>query len=329
MSDLFISACIFIISLAILIKAADFFTDTAEKIGLFIGLPPFIVGVTIVSIGTSIPELISSLIAVSENASEVVVGNVVGSNITNIFLVVGTAAIISAGNINIIYDLVMVDLPLFVGSAFLLSLVVWDQNFSIGESLLLIAGYIIYCFYILKGSQGDHVNITEGNEQEEKEKENHLNQQKGFIFFIQEIGILIACSIFIYLGADYTVDAVIKLSDILDVGKDVIAVSAVALGTSLPELSVTINAALKGNAEVAVGNVLGSNIFNSFVVMGIPGLFGHLDIPDTVIDNGIPTMIAGTILLFFCAQDKKLTSWEGWLFFIIYGWFIGQTFEVL
>ena len=233
----------------------------------------------------------------------------------------------SAGNINIIYDLVSVDLPLFVGSAFLLSLTIWDQRFTGGEALLLIAGYIVYCFYIFKSSKSNE--IVEAEAGEDEQQKDFLKSRASLIALLKPISILILSSIFIYLGANYTIDSLIQLSDILNVGKDEIAVTAVALGTSLPELTVTINAALKGNAEVAVGNVLGSNIFNSFLVMGIPGLFSRLVIPDEVLNNGVPTMLAGTILLFFCAQDKKLTAWEGWLFFIIYGWFVGQIFELL
>ena len=127
----------------------------------------------------------------------------------------------------------------------------------------------------------------------------------------------------------FTIDSVIGLSKLFKIGEEIIAVSAIALGTSLPELIVTINAARKGKAELAVGNVLGSNIFNTFMVMGIPGLVGHLDIPRTIVTESVPTMIAGTLLLFFVAQDKKLTIWEGWLFYIMYIWFIGETFNFL
>ncbi len=112
-------------------------------------------------------------------------------------------------------------------------------------------------------------------------------------------------------------------------GRDIIAVTAVALGTSLPELLVTINAALKGQAEIAVGNVLGSNIFNTFVVMGGPGLFGQLPVSEATLTTGLPTMIAGTVLMFFATQDKQLSSWEGWLFIIFYVWFVGTTFGLL
>ncbi len=121
----------------------------------------------------------------------------------------------------------------------------------------------------------------------------------------------------------------IKISEIVNIGKEIIAVSAVAVGTSLPEFIVSVNAALKGKAELSVGNVVGSNIFNAFIVMGIPGLIGKLTIPDTVILSAIPVLIAGTLLLFFATQDNKLTKWEGWLFIIFYGWFIGDTFHLL
>ncbi|NES23649.1 MAG: calcium/sodium antiporter [Symploca sp. SIO3E6] len=321
MPELITPCVIFVVSLFILVKASDFFTDAAEKVGLSIGLSPFIIGVTIVSIGTSLPELISSLLAVAQNSSEIVVSNVVGSNIANIFLIIGTASIMSTNALSITYDLVSVDLPLFVGSAFLLALIIGDENFSTGEAWLLILGYLMYLFYTIKGS--------EDNEQEAKEEQDStiVNRNSGFL--LRQVIIIIASAIFLYLGANYTIDSLIKISEILNIGKEIIAVSAVALGTSLPELIVTISAGTKGQAEIAVGNVIGSNIFNTFMVMGVSGLIGNLVIPKAVLDNGLTTMVAGTILLFFATQDKKLTQWEGWLFFIFYGWFIGTTFNLL
>ncbi|NEQ68763.1 MAG: calcium/sodium antiporter [Symploca sp. SIO1B1] len=321
MPELITPCVIFVVSLFILVKASDFFTDAAEKVGLFIGLSPFIIGVTIVSIGTSLPELISSILAVLQNSSEIVVSNVIGSNIANIFLIIGTASIMSTNSLSITYDLVSVDLPLFVGSAFLLALIIGDENFSTGEAWLLILGYLMYLFYTIKGS--------EENEQEANEEPSstRVNQSSGFLF--RQIIIIIVSAIFLYFGANYTIDSLIKISEILNIGKEIIAVSAVALGTSLPELIVTISAGLKGQAEIAVGNVIGSNIFNTFMVTGVSGLIGNLVIPKAILGNGLTTMVAGTILLFFATQDKKLTQWEGWLFFIFYGWFIGTTFNLL
>ena len=331
---------IFAVSLAVLVKASGYFTGAAEKIGLLLGMSPFIVGVTLVSIGTSLPELISSILAVLEGSSEIVAGNVIGSNIANIFLVVGVAAVLSKDMLAIAYDLLKVDLPLFVGSAGLLSLAIADRYFSLGEAILCLAGFIIYLFYTIRGAESTEVEedteVEEGAEKKDAEREENAEDplkkpikrsRKGTKIFSQ-VSILIISSAFIFAGANYTVESIQKLSEIFQIGQEAIALSMLALGTSLPELSVTISIALKGNAEMAVGNVLGSNIFNSFVVMGIPGAIARLKIADRIVDQSLPAFLVATILFFFVTQDRRVTKWEGWLFFVFYAWFLGKTFDV-
>ena len=314
---------IFFVSLAILIKASDSFTGAAEKIGLLLGMAPFIIGVTLVSIGTSLPELVSSILATLEGSSEIVAGNVIGSNIANIFLVVGVAAVLSKDMLAISYDLLNVDLPIFVGSACLLSLVVADRYFSFGEAILCLAGFVVYLFYTVRGSE----NRTAIVEKEKSEEDtNETSQEKPKL--LVQVAILAISSVLIFTGANYTVASIQKLSEIFQIGQEAIALSVLALGTSLPELSVTISIALRGNAEMAVGNVLGSNIFNSFVVMGIPGAIARLEITDRIISQSLPAFLVATVLFFFVTQDKQVTKWEGWLFFIFYAWFLGETFDV-
>ncbi|MAH32827.1 conjugal transfer protein TraR [archaeon] len=313
MLDLFIWIAVFIASLIVLIKASDYFTDSAEKIGIFFGLPAFIAGVTIVAVGTSLPELISSIFAVLRNSSEIVVGNVIGSNITNIFLILGIIAILSK-KLKIAYELIHVDLPLLVGSAFLLAITIWDGIFSLGEAFLCIAGFLIY------------LNYTLNSEKRHKDKE-IKKEMKGLK--IEKLGfkvwaILVISAFFIFLGAKYTIESVIELSEILNVGKEIIALTAVALGTSLPELTVSVAAIRKGKPEIAVGNVLGSNIFNSFLVMGIPALFGTLIIPNNILIFALPIMIIATLLFFFITQEKEITRWEGWLLVLFYVFFVGK-----
>ncbi|MEA3248095.1 MAG: calcium/sodium antiporter [Nanoarchaeota archaeon] len=310
---------IFIISLIILIKASDYFTDSAEKIGLYFGLPAFIVGVTIVAIGTSLPELISSIFAVLENSSEIVVGNVIGSNITNIFLVLGIAAIIGK-KIKVSYELIHVDLPLLVGSAFLLAVTIWDGIFTLPEALLCIGGMVLYLAYTLN-TEREHEDIGIKKEMKKNLKKKKLDWKILIV--------LVVSAFFIYLGAKYTIESVIKLSEILSIGKEIIAISVVALGTSLPELMVTVSAARKGRSEMAVGNILGSNIFNIFAVMGIPALIGTLIIPQSILTLGLPMMLIATLLYFFITQDKEITKWEGWLLIIFYVFFIGKLFNLL
>ncbi len=323
MLDLLMWIGIFIVAMLVLIKASDYFTDSAEKIGLWFGMPAFIVGVTIVSIGTSLPELISSIISVLNNSSEIVIGNVLGSNITNIFLVLGIAAIV-AGKLEIFYELIHVDLPMLMASAFFVGVMLWDGTFTRGEALLCIAGFILYLLYTLSTAKDD---------KEIKKETKKMMKKKPKIGF-KTILVLIISGFFIYLGAKYTVDSVIQISEMLNIGKEIIAASAVALGTSLPELMVSVTAARKGKPEMAVGNVLGSNIFNAFAVMGIPTLFGTLIIPQNMLTFTLPLMLVSMMLIssflyYFITLDKEITKWEGWILIIFYVFFICKLFGLV
>jgi cation:H+ antiporter len=310
---------VFILSLFVLIKASGYFTGSAEKIGIFFGIPPFIVGVTIVAVGTSLPELVSSVVAVLEGSSEIVVGNVVGSNLTNILLIVGVSAIVGK-KFEINYELIHVDLPLFVGSAFLLAATVWDGVFTLPEALLCIAGFVLYSLYIINA--GDrHKTVAAKKGGNVKPEQRNLDRKILIV--------LAGSALFIFLGAKYTVESIIKLSEMLNVGKEIIAATAVAFGTSLPELMVSFTAAREGNPEIAIGNVLGSNIFNAFAVMGISALFGTLLIPQSILSFALPLMLIATLLYLFITQDKQITEWEGGLLLLFYFFFIGKIFNLI
>ena len=267
------------------------------------------------AIGTSLPEIVSSIVAVVRDSPEMVVGNVVGSNIANIFVVLSIAAIIGK-KIKITYDLVHIDLPLLMGSAFLLTITIVDGVFSFLEALLCIAGLIVYLMHA--------ISIERKRVDEKGRKESESREELRWKTF----AILVVSGFFIFIGAKYTVESVIRLSELLNIGKEVIAASAVALGTSLPELMVTISATRRGKPEIAVGNVLGSNIFNALAVMGIPGLIGTLVIPQNILILGLPMMLIATLLFFFMSQDKEITQWEGWFLLIFYVFFIVKLFNL-
>jgi cation:H+ antiporter len=316
MISLIIWIIVFLISILILIKAADFFTDSAEKIGIHFGIPAFIVGVTIVSIGTSLPELITSVIAVTQGVSEIVVANVLGSNITNIFLVLGISAIV-AKRLKLTYEIIKIDLPLLIGSALFLTICIWDGAFTFIEAILCILGFITYIFYT--------INVEKRHKDKEIKKElaGALKKKKlkvkTWVILILSIG-------FIYFASKYTIDAVINISRILNIGTEIIAVSAVALGTSLPELIVSLTAAFKGKPEMAIGNILGSNIFNGLAVVGIAGLFGTLIIPASIISFALPMMLIAIFLFVFMTLGKEVSRWEGWFLILFYILFIGKLF---
>ena len=309
---------VFILSLSVLVKFSEYFTDSAEKLGAFLHISPFLVGVTLVSIGTSLPELTSSIFAVLANSSEIVVGNVIGSNISNILLVLGVTAIIGK-QVKIGYEFIHVDMPVLIASALLFTISVIDGQFVLTEALLCLVAFFVYIDYTIK-TQKRYRDI-------EIKKEMHGIVKRKLEY--KTIIIFIISIIFIYIGAKYTVQSIIHLSEILNIGKEAIAATAVGLGTSLPELTVSIAAIKRGKREIAIGNILGSNIFNTFVVMGASALVGTIIIPATIISFGLPMMIISTFLYFFIAQDKKITSWEGWMLLIFYIFFIGRMFGLI
>lgn len=312
----FIWIAIFLISLAVLVKGSDYFTAAAEKIGIYFGIPAFIVGVCLLTLGTTLPEMISSIFAVINNSSEIAAGTVVGSNIVNIFLILGVAALFSKEDVKINYNLLSVDLPLLIGSAFLLAIAAWDGIFTFKEAIFFVFLFILYGIYNA-GKEKNRRTKELGNEiKKEYKKEGGLNYWTFIVMLIS--------AVLIYFGAKYTIDAVIHLSGIFNIGKELIAATVVALGTSLPELAVSISAARKGRAEMAAGNILGANMFNTFGVMGIAGLFGNISIGANVLTFGIPMMLIATIMYFFITQDKEITKWEGVLLISFYIMFLGK-----
>ncbi|MBC6992650.1 calcium/sodium antiporter [Neolewinella lacunae] len=303
MTDLLLQIGLFIVSLAALLWASDRFVEAAERIGLSLGISPFIIGVTIVAFGTSLPELATSIVAVLDGTPEIVIGNVVGSNITNIALVLGLTAVV-VNNIELEYNLWHIDIPFLWGSAFLLYFAVSDGNLSMFESLLFLGGIAIFLAYSLK-------------DQDRPSKEDRpLASWKDYL-------LLLVGAAIVSLSATGVIEAITNISTILNIAPTVIALSAVAIGTSLPEVAVSLAAARKGKASIAVGNAIGSNVFNTFVVMAIPRFFGPLAIPTEILSIYLPLMIAMTVLIGVMSNNRKITRWEGWMLLLFFGWYLG------
>jgi cation:H+ antiporter len=297
---------IFVVSLLALVKSADWFTEGAEELGLFFGMPSYVVGLTIVAIGTSLPELVSSIFAVAKGSPEIVAGNVVGSNITNMSR-----------------EIVKIDLPMLASSAALLGLTALDGTISRAEGVLLLAGALIYGVYGLRMSRPSPAAQAKIGAAVQED----LGLERGRLRPMVLLKLIGGAAV-LYFAAEYTIKSVIELSALFDVGADVIAISAVALGTSLPELVVSVVAARRGKLEIAIGNVLGSNVFNAFAVAGIPALIAPLPVTDPVRMIGLPFMGVATVLYFFMAQDREVTRWEGMLLALFYILFLGMLFKL-
>ena len=302
-----ISILIFLLSLALLTFSSDRFIGAAEKIGLGFGISPFIVGVTVVAFGTSLPELMTSIVSVYHGSSEIVAGNVVGSNITNILLVVGVSAVIT-GDMIIKRDLIGEDLPMMMASALLLWFALRDSYFSVAESVLFIFALIIFLWSSLKEDDHDKSEI----------------QPK--VSWVEYIYSLFGAT-GIYFGATYTVSSISDISGALGINPAIVSLTALALGTSLPEVVVSVAACKRNLAGMALGNVIGSNVFNTYAVMAIPSLIGPLTIPPAIYEFSLPFMVAVSLLFTIICISKKVSLWQGCLLLIFYGYFMIDLFS--
>lgn len=315
----------FIVSLAVLIKSADIFTDSSEKLGLALGIPQFIIGVSIVALGTSLPELVTSVLATIQGYSSIASANVVGSNIANILLVAGIPAIM-AKKLVFEKNLIKLDLPILFAVTAILIVTIYDGSFTLAEGLILLLTYCVYIAYNFSENRKNRVLELEKKLEKKVEEAIHPlrrgNNSKFLLFiFLSAIGV--------FVGSKFTIDSIINLSELLNLAPSAIAISAVAIGTSLPELMVGISAARKKNFEMIIGNVIGSNIFNATVVMAFSSFFGTLNVTSDVLTIALPYLMIATILFTFSGIERKIYSFEGALYGILYFLFIGQLFDFL
>ncbi|MBK8489631.1 MAG: calcium/sodium antiporter [Saprospirales bacterium] len=300
--ELLLYALIFIVSLAALLKASDWFVDTAERVGLSLGIPPFIIGVTIIAFGTSLPELASSIAAVLAGESEIVVGNVVGSNITNILLIIGLVALVSK-EVQLEFRVMDTEIPLLIGSALLLWFTLYDLVLSPIEVGLLLSAMVVFIVSSVQGGKG------------------YPKLERSKVSW-KSYAILLVSIVLIYLGANYTIFAIQKVSIMAGIGSEFLALTVVSLGTSLPEVVVSVTAARKNKVGMAIGNVIGSNIFNTYSVMGIPALFGKLVIPAGIVDFSLPFMLGITFFFSILCITHRISKTEGVLLLTFYAFFL-------
>lgn len=312
---------VFVVSMIVMIKGADWFLDSAEKIGRALGMSAFIIGAVIIGLGTSFPELLVAIFAMLQGETEIVVANAVGSNVTNILLIIGVAALI-ARRMVVSKNLIDFDLPILAISTTIFVGVIYDGEVTFWEAVILIITYTIYFLSTLFFKEDAPVSEdikAEYKEREEKEKEK---------ISLKIIVILLAGLTGLLLGAKFLIDSVIDLSVIYDISPAIISITAVAIGTSLPELIVSVKAARAGKAELAIGNIFGSNSFNALMVVGVPALFATVIVDETTLKIGMPVMIAATLLFVITGISRRIYAWEGAMFVMLYVLFIGKLFAL-
>ncbi len=307
---LLLSAVIFVVSLAALVKSSDLFTEKAELFGKYIGIPSFIIGVTIVAMGTSLPELASAVMSIYQGVSEIVPGNVIGSNIANILLILGVASLFLKKDTKVKWDLFHGDLTFIIASTLFLGVVIYDGVFTVFEALLLFAGYIVYFFY--------NYDIHQRDKNRNVSKEDVKVAPMDVIIFV-------ICVALVAISANYLIDSAVDIATTLGIGAEIVGLTAVAIGTSLPELAVSVAAVRRGNIEMALGNVSGSNIFNAFVVMSIPRLLGNIVIPATLLVGSYPFLLLATTMFLSIILDHRIHKFEGAMLVLLYLFFLVET----
>ncbi len=318
---------IFLISIVALAKGADYLLVGAEKIGKFFKLQPFIIGALIVGIGTSLPELASSIAATLSGENSIVVSNAVGSNIANILLVAGLSAIFGKkilerkktsfveNRIISTKNLLNTEAPLLILSTLLFIVITYDGIIFKAEAFFIFIAFFIYLSYLLFNKEEETSKISK------KDIVKKISA-KDFLY-------LIGGGLILSLGANYLIEAVISLSQIWQINPELISISAIAIGTSLPEILVSVSAVFKGKSDVAFGNIFGSNVFNMLMIAGSIGIFTNLSVDEKTLSVGIPFLAVSTFIFLVSVLSQKIYIWEGLMFILFYAFFLFKIFGII
>jgi cation:H+ antiporter len=305
-----------VIGFILLIKGADLLVDGASSIGRKLNISDLVIGLTVVAFGTSLPELFVNIFASIKGNADIAIGNVLGSNIANIFLILGVSAAIFPLAVG--KGTVWKEIPFSLLAALVLGIMANDRlidksdtsALTRGDGLVFLAFFIIFIYYsfgIVKKIDGI---------------DSHLPQKE---YGLLKSSLMIVTGLAgLGVGGNWIVNAAVLIASRLGISQSLIGLTIVAVGTSLPELATSAVAAYKKNAEIAVGNVIGSNIFNIFFVLGLSSVIKPLPFnPGSNIDIGV--VILASLLFFlwmFTGRKRTLDRWEGVIFLILYGGYI-------
>lgn len=279
--DLLVAVLYIALGFFFLMKGADFFVDSASGIAAKLGVSSLIIGLTIVAFGTSLPELAVSVTAALDGSNEIAVGNVVGSNIFNLLVVAGMSACIYPLVVN--KTIMKRDWPLSAAAALLLAIFLIDAHISRMEALILLACFAVMLF----------VQIKHSKKEKEEVKEEPRSYGKLMVYLIVGVAGII-------IGGQLAVDGATNLARILGLSETLIGLTVVAIGTSLPELVTSIVAAKKNENEIAMGNVIGSNLFNIFFILGISPFLNPISVAQTALIDTTILIVISVVFWLIC-----------------------------
>ena len=299
--DYALNLFLLVLGFVLLIKGADFFVDGSSSIAKIMKIPTVIIGLTIVSIGTSLPEAAVSITASLHNNPDLSIANVVGSNIFNLLGVVGASAVICPF---IVDKMIMKrDFPICIAITGILAVMLVDCKLTFLESLILFVLFVAYIVLLVMSALK--------NREEASEDYKVLSPGKSLLFIVLGVAGIIA-------GGQLTVDSAVFFAEALNMSELLIGLTIVAVGTSLPELVTSIVAARKGESEIALGNVIGSNIFNILFILGMSGMLQELKCDPGALIDTVLLIVLSLLMYFVCVSGKKVSRLEGYTSIVIY-----------
>lgn len=288
-----------LVGFLMLVKGADWFVEGTAGIAQKLGIPQLVVGLTIVAMGTSAPEAAVSITAALKGNAGITIGNVVGSNILNILIILGITAVIATMRIQ--KSTFCMEIPYMIAITGVLLVMGLDGNITFVEGIILWVLFLTYLFYLfVLAKKGGKINETDA-EPERKE-------ERGFLKLLL---FAVVGGIIVVWGSDVTVDAATAIAKMAGLSERFIGLTIVAFGTSLPELVTSVTAARKGNADIAIGNIVGSNIFNILFVIGTTALITPVVFEATFIVDTIIAILAGVLLWVSVAKTRSLKRFWG------------------
>ena len=303
------SFVLLLVGFIFLIKGADYFVEGSSSIARKFKISPMIIGLTIVAMGTSMPELSVSVTSSLIGQNDMSLANVVGSNMFNVLMVLGVSSLIM--NLPIEKDRIKFDIPFLIGIGILLLLMLLDLKLGILEGIILISIFAFYLWRTLKPML---------KKKDKDTKENEENKSMFKMIALSLVGI-----IGIIIGGDMVVDNASKIAEMFGMSQNLIGLTIVAVGTSLPEFVTSVMAIKKGENEIAIGNVVGSNIFNILLILGVSSIVNPLMV-DVVGLIDTLFMIASSVLLYlFVRKNKNLNRYQGVVFILLYVGYIIYT----
>lgn len=303
--EIWIQLITLVIGFVMLVKGADWFVEGASNIADKFGIPQLVIGLTIVAMGTSAPEAAVSISAALKGSAEITIGNVLGSNILNILLILGLTAVIRA--IGVQRSTIRYEIPFVIVVSILLAVLgLRDHVISRWEGGILWICMILYLAYLLRMARNGVV--------EEAEETTEAPKSMARMLFLVIIGMAL-----IVWGSDVAVDAATEIARIFSLSERIIGLTIVALGTSLPELVTSVTAAMKGKSEIAVGNIVGSNLFNIMFVVGTTALITPVVYSTSFLLDSIIAMAAAVLLLLCVARKHTLNRLGGVILLVGYG----------